>query len=789
MATYRVTDPSSGRTLKLTGDSPPTEAELTQIFSNVSGKVDGAAVKQQSVSPTDDTPEWAGKYPNLYGAMGAAKEVLRFGAETAGLVGGGITGMAAGGPLGAVAGAGLGYGIVKAGERAIEGKGNTPILEAAKTSMKDVGTGAAMEMGGQLVGGAVKLVRGKMANPVKTDVSPEQIQERMELAKSFDIELTPAEATGSKGLALYESMMDKSPFSTSIINSMRNLKQLRPLIGLREQLLEGGGKAEQVEVLGQKIQDEVNVFLGQYKSANEAQLNQLRDNVLRKLGSTETFESLGKTAQDAITAKSQAVYSQARDLYGKIGEMIPEGANINTGNLRATADRLLQEQLKKPPSMQDGYITKMLRDLSGANDSLLQEIGAYPEAVQKQIMEKLQTEGAGVGGYDWQTLQAMRSDLNSYIAQSDAAIRTAQPGAKFQSSPEAGIYKQLRKALDADIADFAKTQGGEIKQAFDLANAFYREGKLTYDSKVIRRLINTNPEKVVDAVFRPNGGFEVDAIRNAVGKEIFNAVIKPSITKRLLGEGIFSPKELSSKLARYGDEVLSKVFNSNEIKTIKALASDGTIQLEQKLAGHPFLKTLAKERPEVVVDSILGTYDKFPGVKSVLRNVALIRSVVPKETFLSLQREMSDRIFKINQISDMVQPEKLSKTLQSYDRVLQLFYTPEQVKWLRDIAQVGKLMAAAERQAANPSGTAQNVVTWGTWGAILSNPVRGIFNGVLAPQFMARLYLSPSGRKFFLNAMRTPANSGEGAKLATQIMEIGGVDAIRINERQQEQQQ
>jgi hypothetical protein len=33
MPTYRVTDPQTGKTLRLTGDSPPTEQELTEIFS------------------------------------------------------------------------------------------------------------------------------------------------------------------------------------------------------------------------------------------------------------------------------------------------------------------------------------------------------------------------------------------------------------------------------------------------------------------------------------------------------------------------------------------------------------------------------------------------------------------------------------------------------------------------------------------------------------------------------------------------------------------------------------
>lgn len=35
MPTYRVTDPKSGRTVRLTGDSPPTEQELEQIFSQI----------------------------------------------------------------------------------------------------------------------------------------------------------------------------------------------------------------------------------------------------------------------------------------------------------------------------------------------------------------------------------------------------------------------------------------------------------------------------------------------------------------------------------------------------------------------------------------------------------------------------------------------------------------------------------------------------------------------------------------------------------------------------------
>lgn len=53
MATFRVTDPQSGRTVKLTGESPPTEQELEQIFSSLGGQQDSATLTTQK-SPTQE---------------------------------------------------------------------------------------------------------------------------------------------------------------------------------------------------------------------------------------------------------------------------------------------------------------------------------------------------------------------------------------------------------------------------------------------------------------------------------------------------------------------------------------------------------------------------------------------------------------------------------------------------------------------------------------------------------------------------------------------------------------
>lgn len=87
-----------------------------------------------------------------------AKPILEFGGLTAGaLLGGGSAG-----PIGAVAGAGLGYGAGKQAARALDiyggGKKPGPPGEALAGAGKDVATGAAIEMGGQIAGVLAKPV-------------------------------------------------------------------------------------------------------------------------------------------------------------------------------------------------------------------------------------------------------------------------------------------------------------------------------------------------------------------------------------------------------------------------------------------------------------------------------------------------------------------------------------------------------------------------------------------------------------------------------------------------------
>lgn len=144
MPTYKVTDPTSGKTVRLTGDSAPTEQELEEIFKTIS-------VEQPTAqTPTSEpVPKWGIENPNLYGAYGAAKEtgkaIAKPVAQALAMTGGALLG----GPVGA----GLAYGIEQQGEKLLSGEtSNAPLMKQLGEASKDVAIG----MGGELLGPALQ---------------------------------------------------------------------------------------------------------------------------------------------------------------------------------------------------------------------------------------------------------------------------------------------------------------------------------------------------------------------------------------------------------------------------------------------------------------------------------------------------------------------------------------------------------------------------------------------------------------------------------------------------------
>jgi len=126
MPTYKVTDPQTGRTVKLTGDSPPTEQELEQIF---------AQLKQPVVEKEKTLPETLGGIGEtaLTMATGAVAEPL---AGLAGLASLPFKGSEAGGVVDTVRNALTYQPKTEAGQEYLQNVANAPVIKQIGEGMQ-----------------------------------------------------------------------------------------------------------------------------------------------------------------------------------------------------------------------------------------------------------------------------------------------------------------------------------------------------------------------------------------------------------------------------------------------------------------------------------------------------------------------------------------------------------------------------------------------------------------------------------------------------------------------------
>ncbi|MBW2003102.1 MAG: hypothetical protein JRI72_00595 [Deltaproteobacteria bacterium] len=731
-------------------------------------------------APKDKVPEWGKKHPNWYGAFGATKELYeKIGKPTiemGGLVGGAAVGTP-GGPVGQVAMAGAGYALSKTVTNAIdkqiarlEGiKKRTSATEEVIKSLHNIKEGMMMEMGGQAVGAAIPGMIEKVSAPFAKKITPE-IREMTRQATKRDITMTPAEITGSKTLALGEALMEKIPGSTDIIREMRVKGQLEPLLKNLDDLRNKGASQQSINETGRRIWEQVTTYLETEKRMKGDALNKMRTAILAKLGTNETFSVLGLKGKDLLKAKTIAYNERVAEAYADVGNFLPEG-KYQTPHLAKTARNILKTRKGLP--VQDKKMMNALKWAAKEKNippELEEKLAQLPKSVRDSILKDMEDEI--LIKRDWETIHQFSKDMGALSSKEDA-LAMGLPGMKFQQTPEGAIYNELKQAALKDMEQIAEGAGSQAMEKLRIAKALYSKGADIYKSKEIRLLAKSNPEDLIGAAFKPNGITEIKLVKKALGPQGFFK-LREGFTNKLMGVGkhdVFDPDFFRRELIRYGDEFLNEMYGKEVAKSFKTIAKEG-LDLTIQRPGRSFLRAIAREYPETVVDRIIGAPEAKLQSHTLFKNIQTIKKAIKKKEFEALGENLMEKLMQLNQDTGAVRPKSFAKMVDKYsERVLSAFFPKKKVAELKTLGRIAHRIEGAEQVAGNPSGTGQTLIAWGIFRMIMSRPALGAVIS-FTPKQLAKIYKSNFGMKWLTEGFKVPANSKRGMELATKLSAI-----------------
>jgi len=568
MPTFRVTDPQSGRVLRLTGDSSPTEEELEQIFSSLPQKEapqqDFAQQLAAEVGPLEAAAIGAGRGLTTIGrglglaepedpataqAIAALKEQRPIVTGAGEIAGEAAPFLLPGAGLGAIAGIGAraaATGALGAAEGVLIARGQDATAEeqAITGGIGGVAAGVAelvLPRIGRIGGELIRRVLKKAPEDAVVDAagvpSTELQQALSESGQTFE-DLTQQAQAELRGQAVEPADAARKAFLES-----------QGLTPTRAQVTRG---AEDFQ-----LQQEAAKTSGRVRAALEGQ-----EAILTSRFDNQILETGGQVAGD-VSTPTEAIVNKASVLDAEIGELYKQAREAAPGeqNVRFNA------------------LTKKLRDLAPSN----RRAGGNIEAVVGDMQAKgiLDSNMKIIGKVDVETAEDLRKLTNELF---DA-----------QNPFGNAKLREIKNALDDDV--FRAAGGDVFKQARASKAKFERDlsraGLSKFDSRkanLVRDVLENkiNPDAFVnDTVFSKKWRSEDIAqlkkylltgtpIQKAEGRQAWNdlrAETLDTIKNRAFigpedaaGNKALSRDKLQKAIQSIGNAKLKLIFEPKELK-------------------------------------------------------------------------------------------------------------------------------------------------------------------------------------------------------------------------------
>ena len=199
------------------------------------------------------------------------------------------------------------------------------------------------------------------------------------------------------------------------------------------------------------------------------------------------------------------------------------------------------------------------------------------------------------------------------------------------------------------------------------------------------------------------------------------------------------------------------------MKQLRDLAEFG-IEQSKLPVGNNFLRAIIKSNPSTIATNIIKRRNPA--------DIRTVRGIIGEQQFKELGAEfIENELMGLNR-AELFSPARFVSKMQAYgDDVLNALYDKKTVAALKDMQRVAMTARGAEALAGNPSGTAQNLITFIQGGAVLRDPSGGL-RMFLTPKIIAKLYLSPQATKYLAQGFKTPVGSEQAVNIAAKLSTI-----------------
>lgn len=577
---------------------------------------------------------------------------------------------------------------------------------------------------------------------------------------NVDVPLTAAEISQNPSFSALESWLSKAPLASDLMQRFQKIR-MAAINEYRQSILNGLGPKASLEGMGSEVKEKLGAFSESRGLGLESEMARQRQSILKGQGTTPM--EAGESAQSKFEAIQEAARKQKSAAYRAVSEDLPPGLqNIDPSELRAKAKEILARKGGTPSTLPSGLKSHLEQIVATGRNTAQEQIptgilGPSGESLMAPVEAKPKT-------LTWEKLHDLQSDYGS----SAESIRKSNNGA---GNVESIIYDDLKKAARSDMERRAKEIGGETWQKYEFAKGLNREYKTTFaNDDAVKKFIKARPDQVFDKFVRGGSIEDLRKIKKIVGEPAM-APMKRLMLEDIVGGGdrIPSSVEIVRKLDDYKYK-MSELLSPAEQAQLKKFAQTGELPKFVQTELEKQMASLAKRTPMAVSDAVMR------GDPTIARAV---KQIVGPQSWQPFRREMMERLIG-EAGQDLFTSKKMENTLRNMEpEYRDLFFSPSDIKDISKIIEAKKKFETAESMWSNPSGTAKNLISWGTMagagsaataGMLLHNPALGAAGAAtiaLTPPVLAKFYLSPTGRRLLVDGLT--ANEKNSALVFSRI--------------------